>query len=43
MTKAFRVLDNLKDKKRGCGAVICTCASPGVLRDNVLAIPAWYV
>ena len=43
MTSAFQVLNNLPDKKRGTGAVICTCAAPGVLRDNVFAIPYFYI
>ncbi|MDY2960648.1 MAG: ATP-binding protein [Hornefia sp.] len=43
MTGAFQILDNIEERKRGTGAVICTCTSPGILRENVLAIPAWYV
>ena len=42
-TSAFTVLDKLDDKKRGCGAVICNCPHPGQLRDNILAIPVWYI
>lgn len=43
MTSAFSILDKIPDKKRGTGAVVCMCSSPGFLRDNILAIPAWYV
>ena len=43
MTAAFRVLDNLPEKKRGMGAVVCMCPMPGMLRENVLQIPCWYV
>ncbi len=25
------------------GAVVCMCPQPGVLRENILAIPAWYL
>lgn len=43
MTAAFRVLDYLPEKKRGMGAVVCMCSMPGMLRENVLQIPCWYV
>ncbi|MBQ3544853.1 MAG: ATP-binding protein [Lachnospiraceae bacterium] len=43
MTAAFRVLDDLSEKKRGMGAVVCMCSMPGMLRENVLQIPCWYV
>lgn len=43
MTAAFRVLDNLPEKKRGMGAVVCMCPMPGMLRENVLQIPCWYI
>lgn len=43
MTAAFTVLDKIPDKKRGTGAVVCMCSSPGVLRENVYAIPAWFI
>ena len=43
MTAAFRVLDDLPEKKRGMGAVVCMCSMPGMLRENVLQIPCWYV
>ena len=39
----FRVLDRVEDKKRGMGAVISLCPEPGLLRENVLEIPVWYV
>ncbi|MGN0343206.1 MAG: ATP-binding protein [Roseburia sp.] len=43
MTSAFRVLDEIPEKKRGMGAVICMCPMPGALRENVLQIPYWYI
>ena len=42
-TKAFTVLDKVEDKKRGMGAVVCLCPQPGLLRDNVLQLPVWYI
>lgn len=38
---AFLVLDKVKGKKRGQGAIICNCAAPRHLRDNLLALPVW--
>ena len=43
VTSAFMVLDKVDDKKRGTGAVICNCPEPGMLRENVLQIPVWYI
>lgn len=43
MTAAFQVLDRIPEKKRGMGAVLCTCPQPGMLRENVLQLPIWYV
>lgn len=43
MTSAFTILDNIPEKKRGTGAVVCMCSAPGLLRENILAIPVWYV
>jgi predicted AAA+ superfamily ATPase len=43
MTAAFRVLDDIPEKKRGIGAVVCMCPMPGMLRDNILQIPYWYI
>lgn len=43
MTSAFQILDDVPDKKRGTGAVICMCPLPGALRENVLQIPYWYI
>ena len=40
---AFQVLDNIEDKKRGMGAVISMCPAPGMLRENVLELPVWFV
>lgn len=42
-TSAFTVLDGIPDKKRGTGAIICTCPQPGALRENILQIPVWYI
>jgi hypothetical protein len=40
---AFPVLDKVNEKKRGTGAIICTCPAPGMLRDNLFQIPVWYI
>ena len=40
---AFQVLDKVEDKKRGMGAVISMCPAPGMLRENVLELPVWFV
>ena len=40
---AFQVLDKVEDKKRGIGAVISMCPAPGMLRENVLEIPVWFI
>lgn len=42
-TAAFTVLDKVPEKKRGTGAIICSCPQPGMLRENILEIPIWYV
>lgn len=41
--EAFTVLDKVKGKSRGQGAIICNCAAPMHLRDNLLGLPVWYV
>lgn len=43
MTNAFVVLDQIPDKKRGTGAIICTCPMPGNIRENIYQIPVWYI
>lgn len=43
MTSAFQVLDSIPNKKRGMGAVICMCPMPGLLRENILQLPYWYI
>lgn len=43
MTAAFQILDKIPEKKRGMGAVLCTCPQPGMLRENVIQLPIWYV
>ena len=40
---AFTLLDKVKEKERGTGAIVCMCSAPGILRDNLNAIPAWYI
>ena len=42
-TAAFTVLDKVPEKKRGMCAIICSCPQPGMLRENILQIPAWYI
>ena len=43
VASAFQVLDKVEDKKRGMGAVISMCPAPGMLRENVLELPVWFV
>ena len=43
MTSVFCVLDEIPEKKRGMGAVVCMCPMPGMLRENILQIPYWYI
>ena len=40
---AFQVLDLIGNRKRGMGAIVCSCSQPVQLRENVLAIPYWYI
>ncbi|MBQ8081697.1 MAG: ATP-binding protein [Clostridia bacterium] len=40
---AFQVLDRIGTKKRGTGAIICTCSQPAQLRENVFALPYWFI
>ena len=42
-TSAFPVLDKVDEKKRGMGAIVCSCPQPGLLRENILQIPVWYI
>lgn len=39
----FKVLDKVEEKKRGMGAIICTCPQPNLLRDNLLQLPVWFI
>ena len=39
----FSALDKVEEKRRGMGAIICTCPQPNLLRDNLLQLPVWYV
>lgn len=43
MTSAFTVLDQIPGKKRGMGAVLCNCPDVGMLGENILQIPVWYI
>ncbi len=43
MTSAFQLLDEIPEKKRGSGALVCMCPMPGALRENVLQIPYWFI
>ena len=40
---AFTILDGIPDKTRGMGCVVCLCPDVGMLRENVLQIPVWYI
>ena len=42
-TLSLEILDQIPEKKRGTGAVICMCPAPGALRENVLQLPYWYI
>lgn len=42
-TLAFLVLDKVNEKKRGPGAIVCSCPQPGMLRENLFQIPVWYI
>lgn len=42
-TSAFTILDKIEEKKRGMGAIVCMAPQPGQLRENVLAIPVWFL
>ena len=42
-TASFTVLDQVTEKKRGTGAIVCGCPQPGMLRENVFAIPVWFI
>lgn len=43
VTSAFKVLDEIDGKRRGMGAVVCTCPHPGRLRENIFQLPVWYI
>ncbi|MBO4359616.1 MAG: ATP-binding protein [Eubacteriaceae bacterium] len=40
---SFRILDKAEGRKRGKGAVISLCPAPGMIRENVLELPVWYI
>ena len=42
-TAAFAVLDKIEEKRRGMGAIVCTCPQPTLLRENVWQLPVWYI
>ena len=43
MAAEFDVLDGIPDKKRGMGAIICLVDRKMYLRDNLAALPLWYI
>ena len=43
MASEFDVLDGIPDKKRGLGAIICLVDSKMYLRENLVALPIWYI
>ena len=43
MASEFDVLDGIPDKKRGMGAIICLIDRKLYLRDNLVALPLWYI
>ncbi len=43
MGSEFDVLDGIPDKKRGMGAIICLLDRKMYLRENLAALPLWYI
>lgn len=43
MASEFDVLDGVPDKKRGMGAIICLLDRKLYLRENLVALPLWYI
>ena len=43
MASEFDVLDGVPDKKRGMGAIICLLDRKLYLRENLIALPLWYI
>jgi predicted AAA+ superfamily ATPase len=43
MASEFDVLDGIPDKKRGMGAIICLLDRKLYLRENLIALPLWYI
>jgi len=43
MASEFDVLGGIPDKKRGMGAIICLIDRKVYLRDNLVALPLWYI
>ena len=37
------MISHVLPKLRGQGAVVCNCSAPTHLRDNLLAMPVWYL
>ena len=43
MASEFDILDGIPDKKRGMGAIICLLDRKLYLRENLIALPLWYI
>ena len=43
MASEFDILDGIPDKKRGMGALICMHERKLYLRENLVALPFWYI
>ena len=43
MASEFDVLDNVPDKKRGTGAIVCLIDRKLYLRENLVALPLAYI
>ncbi|MBQ5988048.1 MAG: ATP-binding protein [Oscillospiraceae bacterium] len=43
MASEFDILDGIPDKKRGMGAIICMHERKLYLRENLVALPFWYI
>lgn len=43
MTSEFDVLDKVPDAKRGMGVILCLYENKLYLRENLVALPIWYI
>ncbi len=43
ISAANPVLDKIPEKKRGMGAILCLIDRKMYLRENLVALPIWYI